>query len=333
MLPGPDELERAAAIVERSHGTTAALALLGDKALLFSESGNAFIMYGVEGRSWVALGDPIGPEEERAELVWRFRERSDLHGGFTVFYEVLPENLHLYLDLGLTLLKLGEEAKVPLEGFSLEGKSRKSLRHAVNRHEKEGYAFRVAPREAVPALLPELERVSNAWLAGKNTREKRFSVGFFDAAYLARFPAALVEREGKVVAFANLIFGAEKEELSLDLMRYVPDEESGVMEYLFVKLMLFGKAEGFRTFNLGMAPLSGLEGRPLAPLWTRVASLVFQHGEHFYNFQGLRDYKAKFDPVWEPKYLASPGGLLVLPRILTNVAALISGGVRGVVSK
>jgi phosphatidylglycerol lysyltransferase len=55
-------------------------------------------------------------------------------------------------------------------------------------------------------------------------------------------------------------------------------------------------------------------------------------GENFYNFQGLRQYKEKFDPVWEPTYLASPGGL-VLPRILTNLATLISGGLRGVVAK
>ncbi|HEY8183629.1 MAG TPA: phosphatidylglycerol lysyltransferase domain-containing protein, partial [Thermoanaerobaculia bacterium] len=55
-------------------------------------------------------------------------------------------------------------------------------------------------------------------------------------------------------------------------------------------------------------------------------------GEHFYNFQGLRQYKEKFDPIWEPMYLASPGGL-ALPRILTNLATLISGGLRGVVAK
>ncbi|HYU35043.1 MAG TPA: phosphatidylglycerol lysyltransferase domain-containing protein, partial [Thermoanaerobaculia bacterium] len=56
------------------------------------------------------------------------------------------------------------------------------------------------------------------------------------------------------------------------------------------------------------------------------------HGEHFYNFQGLREYKEKFDPVWEPRYLACPGGLM-LPRVLTDIAALIGGGLRGVVGR
>ena len=43
-----------------------------------------------------------------------------------------------------------------------------------------------------------------------------------------------------------------------------------------------------------------------------------------YNFQGLRAYKEKFHPVWEPHYLAYPGGLR-LPRILADVSALVAG--------
>jgi phosphatidylglycerol lysyltransferase len=105
-----------------------------------------------------------------------------------------------------------------------------------------------------------------------------------------------------------------------------------VMQYLFTELMLWGQREGYRHFRLGMAPFSGLESRALAPLWTRAGAFMYQHGEHFYNFQGLREYKNKFDPVWEPRYLASPGGV-ALPRILTNVATLISGGIAGLLAK
>jgi phosphatidylglycerol lysyltransferase len=121
--------------------------------------------------------------------------------------------------------------------------------------------------------------------------------------------------------------------MSLDLMRYDPAAAPAkVMEFLLIELMLWGRAEGFRAFSLGMAPLAGLEHRELAPLWSRAGAALFHHGEQFYNFQGLRAYKEKFDPVWEPRYLASPGGL-ALPRILTNVASLIAGGLRGVVAR
>lgn len=115
-------------------------------------------------------------------------------------------------------------------------------------------------------------------------------------------------------------------------MRFLRDAPNGVMEYMFVKLMLWGREQGYRWFNLGMAPLSGMQEHALAPLWMRLGALLYRHGENFYNFQGIRQYKDKFAPVWEPKYLASPGGL-ALPRIVTNVAALIAGGLRGVVLK
>jgi len=174
--------------------------------------------------------------------------------------------------------------------------------------------------------------LSDAWLKMKNTREKKFSLGFFTEEYLKEFPAAVVLKDGRIVAFANLFLGAGKQELSADLMRHLPEAPNGVMDYLFVELMLWGRREGYQWFNMGLAPLSGLEDQTSATFWNHLGSIVFRHGEHFYNFQGLREYKQKFDPVWRPKYLASPGGLS-LPRILINIASLISGGLKGVVSK
>ncbi|MHB8839620.1 MAG: bifunctional lysylphosphatidylglycerol flippase/synthetase MprF [Gemmatimonadaceae bacterium] len=330
----PDEraLDRAAAIVHTARDVHANLALLGDKSLLFSDAGNAFVMYGVSGRSFVALGDPVGAPAERQELGWRFRELADRHGAATVFYEVCMHNLPLYLDLGLSLLKLGEEARVPLADFSLQGGARKGMRRTVNQVEKDGGEFAVVPVADVAALMPELRAVSDEWLDSKRVREKGFSLGCFDETYLRRFPTAVVRREGRVVAFANLWRGQPGDELTVDLMRYSAQAPDNVMEYLFIQLMLYGRGEGFSHFNLGMAPLAGLENRALAPLWNRVGAFVYRFGENFYNFQGLREYKEKFNPIWEPRYLASPGGLM-LPRILTNVAALISGGITGIVKK
>jgi phosphatidylglycerol lysyltransferase len=329
---GADAIDKAAAIVALSPDASSNLALLGDKTFLFSADGNGFIMYGVEGRSWVAMGDPVGPAETQRELVWSFRGLVDRYDGWPVFYEVGSDNLPLYLDLGLTLLKLGEEAVVPLEGFSLEGGARKDLRRARRNAVKEGCSFTVAPAEDVPALLPQLRHVSDQWLASKKTREKGFSLGAFDEAYVGRCPQAVVKRSGAIVAFANLWAGAGREELSIDLMRYSADAPAGVMDYLLAELLLWGKTQGYRRFRLGMAPMSGMESHALAPLWSRVGAFLYRHGEDFYNFQGLRAYKGKFDPVWEPRYLVSPAGF-ALPRILANLATLISGGVGGVLGK
>jgi len=331
---GPEELERATRIVATAPRADAYLALLGDKGLLFdNEDEDAMLMYGISGRSWVSMGDPIGRPERRRALAWRFRELSDEHGGWPVFYEVGAEDLPTYLDLGLSLHKLGEDARVPLEDFSLEGSKRKNMRHAISHCEREGCAFEVVPPDGVAPLLDDLEAISNAWLRVKHTREKGFSLGAFDRDYLSRLPMAVVRRNGRPIAFANLWLGGDHGEIAPDLMRYDPEPSpASVMEYLFTHLMLHGKEQGYRWFSLGMAPLSGLPEHRLAPLWHRLGSLLYKHGEHFYNFQGLRQYKAKFDPEWEPRYLASPGGF-TLPRILTQVSALLSGGLRGVVSR
>ncbi|MFH0781382.1 MAG: phosphatidylglycerol lysyltransferase domain-containing protein [Pseudomonadota bacterium] len=104
-------------------------------------------------------------------------------------------------------------------------------------------------------------------------------------------------------------------------------------KFPMIGLMLWGQEQGYRSMDLGMAPLSGLDNRAFAPLWNRVGAVVFQHGEHFYNFEGLREYKQKFKPIWSPRYLACPGGLLALPHILVKISALISGGIKGVVAK
>ncbi|MBX3414828.1 MAG: bifunctional lysylphosphatidylglycerol flippase/synthetase MprF [Pirellulales bacterium] len=325
-------LDRVAPLVARSDRTSAGLALVGDKRILFADDDAGFLMFGIHGRSWVALGDPFGPADVQDELAWRFRELCDRYDGWTVFYEIGEENLGRYIDLGLALMKIGEEARVPLGTFSLEGGARRGLRHTHHKFEKLGVQFEVVPQAEVAALLPELRAISEAWLAEKNTREKSFSLGYFDDDYVRRCPASIVRHEGKIVAFANLFCGAPGSELSLDLMRYLPEAPEGVMEYLFIELMLWGRAQGFAWFNLGMAPLAGLEDHALSTWWNRTGSLLFRHGEHFYNFQGLRAYKDKFDPEWRAKYMASPAGM-ALPLILTDVASLISGGVTGLVTK
>ena len=332
VAPDAPTLERVETIIRASSDTLSYLALLGDKSLLFSEDKTAFVMYGVEGGSFVAMGDPVGSPRHRKDLAWEFRALADRHGAATVFYQVRMHNLPLYLDMGLSLLKLGEEGRVRLQEFNLDGGSRRRLRRSVRVAEAEGAGFEVHRGEEVSALLPELKTVSDEWLAARGSREKGFSLGFWNERYLRSTSIAVVRKGAQIVAFANLWEGAEREEITVDLMRYTSKAPEATMEYLFVQMMLWGRDAGFDHFNVGMAPLSGLENRQLAPIWNRVGALLFKHTENFYNFQGLRGFKEKFDPVWEPRYLASQGGL-ALPRILTNVSALVSRGLVGVISK
>lgn len=327
-----EELAKVRRAIASCSSSLASVVLTGDKRVLLHEAGDAFIMYQISGRSWVALGDPIGPRERHEELVWRFRELSDQHGGWSVFYHVSGERLPLYVDLGLSVLKLGEEARVPLAEFSLEGSARAELRTQRRRAQRDGATFEVIKPENVESLLPELRRVSDAWLQEKAVAEKGFSVGFFNEDYVRQFPVAIVHTEAGIGAFATLWVTNDHEEVSVDLMRFSADAPRGAMDYLFVELLLWAKGEGYRWLNIGMSPLAGLEKHPLAPAWHRIGNFVFRHGEHFYNFEGLRRYKMKFNPVWEPKYLVAPGGI-ALPRILLDVSVLIAGGVKELFSK
>jgi phosphatidylglycerol lysyltransferase len=332
--PLPEELARAVAIVEAQDRADANLVRMGDKALLLTPEADAFIMYGRRGRSWIALYDPVGPAGQRVELVWRFVELADAQGGRAAFYQVRPEMLPLYIDAGLQPLKLGEAARVRLSAFELKGKARQPLRTAINRAEREGITFEVLRPEAVPPILPELEEVSRLWLEQHKAREKAFSLGSFEPGYVASQPVALVRgQDRRVIAFASLLdTPTTRTDMSVDLMRHRPDMPPGTMDFLFTRLLMMAKEQGYAFFDLGMAPLSGLAAHRLAPIWYRLGGLVFHRGERFYNFRGLRAFKEKFDPVWEPRYLCTAGGMDPWV-VLADVAALQSGGLRGVIGK
>jgi phosphatidylglycerol lysyltransferase len=77
-----------------------------------------------------------------------------------------------------------------------------------------------------------------------------------------------------------------------------------------------------------VAPLAGLTGRPLAPMMSRLGRYVFEKGEEFYNFQGVRRYTDKYDPVWQPRYIATPHKWSI-PLLIADVGLLSSGGVSG----
>ncbi|MEG3084994.1 bifunctional lysylphosphatidylglycerol flippase/synthetase MprF [Sphingomonas sp. PB2P12] len=317
----PDDVAEAA--LAHADRTDAMLAFTGDKRFLVSDSRDAFLMYQVKGASWIVIGDPVGPAEAWSELLWAIRARADAAQGRLLLYQIGLRIVPIAIEMGLKLVKYGEEATVELEGFTLDTPDMRSVRKASRVAERAGAAFAVVPAAEMPALIPELQAISDWWLADKNHAEKSFSVGRFEPGYMARFDCAVVRIEGKVVAFANVWGTPNRQELSVDLMRHAEDMPQGGMDFLFTRLMIWGHEHGYRNFSLGMAPLSGIEARRLSPTWSKVAAFLFRHGERFYGFAGLRAYKEKFRPNWTPRYIASPGGTSLL-RGLIDLQALVS---------
>ena len=331
-LPDDETLGTLLPLITSADETMPHLALVGDKYIFWSKSFKSFIMFAITAKFWIAMGDPVGDVQEFEQLAWDFREQADRYSASIAFYQVGTQYLPLYLNLGLVMTKLGEEALVQLQSFTLDGKKKQSLRHAYNKHQRENLQFEIIKAEDVAALMPQIKDISERWMKEKRVREKGFSLGFFNENYLKRCDVAVIRKDDKIIAFANLWQTQGHKELSVDLMRYIPEAPNGVMEFLTLSLLSWGKDNGYAVFNLGMAPLSGFERRPLAPMWHKIGNRIFRLGGDLYNFEGLYNYKKKFDPVWKPRYVASPSGFQVAAALFA-VTGLVSGGLKGLVRK
>lgn len=299
--PGDEVIAR---LVADSPRSASALAWLPDKRFLISSDGRSALIYAASGDYLVVMGDPIGLAGNERELIRRFSEEAQAAGVSAAFYEVGGDWSRVLSDAGYHLMLIGEEAVVELDRLSrdLLGAAWRDLRYVKRFWETGRASFRVIEGGETDALLPELRAISDEWLAAKHAAEKGFSLGWFDESYLRRFPIALLAEEGRVTAFCNLWSGRLGGEFSADLMRHRSDARRDAMTYLFVKCMEWGARNGYKRFNMGMAPLSGMQ--PERSLWEKAGGFVYRHGEHFYNFRGLRHFKEKFNPVWQPRYLA-----------------------------
>lgn len=327
VAPDAEALARAERILADQSQSAAYLALMGDKGLLFSRSGRSFLMYGKKGRSWIALFDPVGPESDRKELIDAFIALASRHGGRAAFYQVPPESLRAYLDAGLSVVKLGEEAMVDLDGFDLSASRFKSLRYSAKRGARDGLSFELFSPDGNAAALADVERISAQWMAEKNVAEKGFSVAAYDRDYVRRQWIGLVSQAGIPVAFVTVMASADGAAATAGLMRHVGEKSPYTMEFMFISLLQAFRQRGFHTFSMGVAPLSGVEAGPLSSFWHRIGSLAWRHGKQFYNFEGLRLFKDKFGPEWAPRYLAVSGALGPYAAI-ADILGLISSSQR-----
>lgn len=296
---------------------------LGDKQFYWAQDGKVLIPYARSRDKLAVLGDPLGPKNKLADAIEEFQSFADRYALSVVFYQASPEYLSIYHEKGYRFFKLGEEALINLETFTFSGKKMTAFRTAKNRFERDGYTFSVESAPYDPALIEELRKISDVWLGSR--KEKGFSLGWFDEAYLQRSPLALLrDPEGRTVAFATLAPAYDDgQTISVDLMRHLPDTPNGTMDLLFARLIEWSKEQGYQTFNLGMAPLSSVGSSRSSLREEKLANLVFRYGGHFYGFEGLRRYKEKFFPEWQPRYLAYPASVS-LPVLLVDLVILVS---------
>jgi phosphatidylglycerol lysyltransferase len=320
------ERQQAKALINTyGQSALARLALLTDKAYFFSSTAQTVIAYVPKGRVAIVLGDPIGPIQERDQVILEFQSFCQLNDWFPVFYETLPQELPRYSNLGFQMIQIGEDAVVDLRQFSLKGKANQNLRTAVNRLNKTGQRFAIFDPPISDQLLQQIKGVSDEWLRHRKGAEKKFSIAWFDFEHLRHYPVGVVyNAHGDVVAFANVLTGYLRSEVTVDLMRYRGNVENGTMDFLFVSLIQHFQALDYEQFSFSLSPLSGVGTLSDSGRLEKGLNYFFEHVNRLYNFKGLYRFKEKFSPHWEPRYLVYPSATL-LPEIAIALVRADSG--------
>jgi phosphatidylglycerol lysyltransferase len=347
-----EERKRAKAIIEQ-HGRTALAraALFDDKSYFFGpggsvitnavsdqevkavgdridsarQAGETVVAYAARGQGAMALGDPIGPPEQVPDCIRLFRDFCARNDWTPAFVSTLPDYLDAYRAAGFDVICIGHEAIVALQGFTLEGSANKGVRYEVNHMLKLGYRAEVHLPPLDDRLLQSLHDISDAWLTLRHGGEMHFSDGWFDEDYLRNGPAIVVHApEGSPIAFANLVTEYQKNELTIDLMRRYREVEHGTMEFLFTRMLQWAREQGYESFSLGLSALAAVGEKPDDPRVEQALHTISEYVSRFYNFKGLHDFKEKFHPRWEPRYLAYPGPAS-LPLVLATLLRVHSG--------
>lgn len=297
----------------------------GDKSYYFGRDVEGFIAYGLHEGTCVALADPIAESFlARKFLLDEFLAFTRERGWQTVFLAVEEDHLPLYESVDLNILKIGETGRVSLSHLPDLLRS-KNNRNIMNRFTKGGLTTTMyEPYHHTANLLRELRAVSDAWLGDGDKRERSFAMGSFDPAYLQQSRLFVVrDNHGRAVAFANLQpnFSRQQQRASIDLMRLLPDAPTNTMDFLFLSLMNQLRGEGWREFDLGLAPLSGLKHGQAGE---RSLHLLYEYTDRWFAFRGLRRFKDKFKPAWHPIYIAHTGLGSRLPAIAIAINELLS---------
>ena len=310
-------------LVASSVSAEARLALLPGQTLLASDLGDSAMVVARSGSSSIALGDPLGAPGRAQELLWVFGERAEQERVWPVILSASAQMRSDYLEAGLTLTPIGDRAWLDL--VTLRDEPFSGANAIIAWADAHALSLDLVPAGATASLLPALEGVSRAWLAGSGHAEGNFALGRFVPEWIRVNDCAILRRAGEIVGFAVVMRGAGNEEWAVDILRYLPAIGPNALDFMLLRLMRLARARGVKRFDLGLTPNPARASENLGPAWRRVTPLLFRFGDHIANFDALRGFKARFNPHFEPRYLACTAGF-ALPHILQDITALIERG-------
>jgi phosphatidylglycerol lysyltransferase len=273
-----------------------------DKFIFLSKNREGFVSFKMTRYFAFVLENPVCRDDDSlVNLVREFDQFCNENGFVNIYYRIPQGSLNLYKGLGKKSFPIGEEAIVDLTTFTMDGGKMKTTRSAINRLTSEGFDIRIYQPPIKDGLLQKLELVSDKWISEMNEKEIAFTQGVFDKTILKEQTIITVEdKEEKVYAFLNLVPDYAPGEATYDLIRKINDAPNGVLDMLTAKTLLYMKQIGFTRANMGLAPLSGIEGENFAE---KTIHYAYENLKAFGHFKGLRKYKEKFFPAWEQKHI------------------------------
>jgi phosphatidylglycerol lysyltransferase len=322
ITPTDEEISRAKALTQQ-FGNSALdfFKTYSDKFIFAPSEINAYLSYRVNRNFAVVLENPVAENsEEMKKCIVSFSKYCYENGLKEIYYRVPKESLPIYNELSKKSLFLGQEGVIDLDFFSLEGGEKKSIRNALNKIKEQGYTTQINTPPLRDGLIQKLKAVSDEWLKLTEREEIIFSQGMFVEKEIKEQTVISVENsEEKIIAFLNIIPDYVKNEGTYDLLRKTADAPNGIMDYILVELFKHFKASGIQYVNLGFAPMSGLDD----PHTFTEKSMKFAYEKirSFSHYKGQRDYKDKFNPRWNDKFLiySNDYDLLQVPGVLANV--------------
>jgi lysyl-tRNA synthetase, class II len=286
----------------RSHGedSLAFFTLRQDKSYFFSPTRRSFLAYKVVGGCALMSGDPVGDKAELLDLLAEFQRVCHARGWRLALLSVRGELLPAARALGLRAIKIGDEAVVRPDAFSLEGRAIRKVRQSVTRLEREGYRFRVvAAGDVDTRLRAELERVTAAW-RGSNA-ERGFSMAMDDQFREPETFFAIAERGDTVGGFLHLVPSGRG--FSLGAMRRRRDTPNGLMEYLIVELLGWAQERHAAEISLNFCVFADLLAETPRNRLEGIARTFLRVGDRVFQLERLLVFSRKFAPEWRPRYL------------------------------
>ncbi|UPO76671.1 phosphatidylglycerol lysyltransferase domain-containing protein [Arthrobacter sp. Helios] len=312
----PEDVDRARALLTSQGGSTLSwMTLWTGNSYWFAPTGNSYIAYREGFGVALTVGDPVGPEAERREVIDGFTAFCSEQGTTPCFYSVGAGTEEITSSLGFASLQVAEETVLELGSLAFKGKKFQDLRTALNRAEKSGVRAEWTTYATAPlSVIDQLHVISEEWVADKHMPEMGFTLGGLEEMEDPNVRLLVAVDEDRTVhgvtSWLPVYRDGEIRGWTLDFMRRRSRGFPAAMDFLIASAALSLQEEGYRFLSLSGVPLArardsaGDEENPPALDWLldRLGAAL----EPVYGFRSLLAFKAKFQPHYVPLYMAYP---------------------------